>query len=290
MKRILTAVAMTAIASFGVFGLMAHDSNQAVAQTASTSSDELVKSLSSTPSVLPAPKVAVTTPDACGVGGFVDATVTVESTAIVRNGTLVVIVSAERQTTGVKVQVFNVSEVGPNKTFTTKVKVPTAKGAWSVRASFDAPGLARTSDCSCKVVGNCKPRLAITKTATAGPRTVGVPSWYVITIRNVGKVPAYDVVVRDRLPAGLAFAAKPRYGAIRGNLYELRLVKPLPVGGVRTVRLMVVGDATIARSAILAKNCRTNFAFVSAADFPWLRAPARKCWLKPPVVIPPSTG
>jgi uncharacterized repeat protein (TIGR01451 family) len=115
------------------------------------------------------------------------------------------------------------------------------------------------------VIAQARPRLAITKTA---PRTARVLQRvrYRITVRNPGRVTARNVILRDRLPRGLAVVRTSRKGTMRNGTVTFRLGTLRP-GQSRTVTVWLVANASV-------RGTRVNVATVSATQVRPLRARA----------------
>jgi uncharacterized repeat protein (TIGR01451 family) len=112
------------------------------------------------------------------------------------------------------------------------------------------------------------PRLVVIKTA---PKTLksGSQIPYIITVRNVGRVTARDVVVSDRLPSGLSYrtsSKRPhqvgrnmvwRVGDLRpGQSRTVRIVLQAPLGLVGSRTNTVVATAAQARRVTAAATTR----------------------------------
>ena len=122
------------------------------------------------------------------------------------------------------------------------------------------------------------PRLVVIKTA---PKTLksGSQIPYIITVRNVGRVTARDVVVSDRLPSGLSYrtsSKRPhqvgrnmvwRVGDLRpGQSKTVRIVLQAPIGLVGSRTNTVV--ATAAQTRRVTAAATTRFTRVSQQRIP----------------------
>jgi gliding motility-associated-like protein/uncharacterized repeat protein (TIGR01451 family) len=76
-----------------------------------------------------------------------------------------------------------------------------------------------------------------------GPYYPGSEVVYVVTVSNPGNVPAYNVVVGDRLPAGLTLASGGSFTSVIGGVASTTLVGPLAPGQVVSLTLVARIDA-----------------------------------------------
>ncbi len=92
--------------------------------------------------------------------------------------------------------------------------------------------------------------LAITKADSADPVAFGDRFSYTLTARNLGPGPANNVVIRDLLPASLAFVSVGGAGLVcsGGAAVECRATAPLAVG--QQLQVVVTVDAPTERGSI----------------------------------------
>jgi uncharacterized repeat protein (TIGR01451 family) len=107
--------------------------------------------------------------------------------------------------------------------------------------------------------------LGIRKTAPARA-LAGKRITYVIRVRNRGRVAARNVVLTDRLPAGLVFVRATPRATVRGRAVTMRLGRILP-GKVRTVRITVRHTGAAGR--------KVNTAYAKASNSVRVRGVAR---------------
>jgi uncharacterized repeat protein (TIGR01451 family) len=127
-------------------------------------------------------------------------------------------------------------------------------------------------------------RLAITKTAPRRARSGG-GIVYAIRVANRGRVRAEGVVIRDRLPLGLALRRRPAGAVLRDGVVTWRVGRLAP-GASRIVRLPVQVLASTA-------GRRCNVARATAANAAAVRDRACTRIVRPEVagaVAPPVTG
>jgi uncharacterized repeat protein (TIGR01451 family) len=129
----------------------------------------------------------------------------------------------------------------------------------------DVEAVARTTVvCAARLPQGLEPqrtRLAITKTAPRRARSGG-GIVYAIRVANRGRVRAEGVVIRDRLPLGLALRRRPAGAVLRDGVVIWRLGRLAP-GASRTVRLPVrVLASTAGRRCNVARASAGNAATV----------------------------
>jgi uncharacterized repeat protein (TIGR01451 family) len=128
------------------------------------------------------------------------------------------------------------------------------------------------------------PRLAIRKTGPARARS-GATVSYVIRVTNLGSETARGVVLRDRIPAGLALTGSAGGATFRAGLLTWR-IGDLRGGASRTVRarLTIVGGTA---------GRRCNGGSASATNADTVRATACTRVVRRPLrdtVLPAVTG
>jgi uncharacterized repeat protein (TIGR01451 family) len=113
--------------------------------------------------------------------------------------------------------------------------------------------------------GTTTARLSLTKTAPASARVLRRVR-YTITVRNTSTVIARGVVLRDRLPRGMSFAAASRRGTLSDGTLTFAL-GDLRAGRSRTVKVWLVANAEV-------RGTRVNTATASATRVRSVRARA----------------
>jgi uncharacterized repeat protein (TIGR01451 family) len=127
--------------------------------------------------------------------------------------------------------------------------------------------------------GTLAPRLAITKRAPKRARVL-TRVRYTITVRNRGKAAARSVVLRDRIPRGLALVSTSRSRTLRNGVITIRLGTLAP-GARRTVRVTLIASASV-------RGKRTNVATVRATGVRTVRATAATVFRTVPRRVQPA--
>jgi uncharacterized repeat protein (TIGR01451 family) len=111
----------------------------------------------------------------------------------------------------------------------------------------------------------CPTRLAVRK---VGPGVASAKRavTYTITVTNTGRSTAYNVVIRDFIPAGMVLASVPSRGTMAGGSAQWTIGTLAP-GASRTVRVSM-------RSATNTTKSRCNTARASGSNAPAVRATA----------------
>lgn len=140
---------------------------------------------------------------------------------------------------GVGPVALQVGNLGPGESRIVPITLmPRTTGRLCNRVTAQAAsGQSASSEHCMEVV---QPQLTITKT---GPKVaiVGAPVEFEVAVRNVGSIPATNVILRDTLPPEFTLQGVPVGGAVQGNgvVYNLGVLAP---GEQRSLKLQAVAN------------------------------------------------
>ena len=205
--------------------------------------------IASGPGTLSAPTVTI------GAGGTATVTVT-------GPGPGTTVVSASTDSDGTLIHI--VPQDGSQRTSTAAAGRITA----STSVSFTAPAAVVPVAPVAPVgttTGTRPAKLSLTKTAPASALVLRRVK-YTITVKNTSTVIARDVVLRDRFPDGMTFAAASRKGTLRNGTLTFAM-GDLRAGQSRSVTVWLVANAQV-------RGTRVNTATASATKVRSVRAQA----------------